>query len=471
MTYDSPRNPFRDSTAGFVFVLRMIDVLCVAACGLLAFWLRFSGMDFPLRSSYLAVIGLGAFLSMLLLPAFGAYRLRSIQNLPVLAAGAALAVVALFASLVFIFWALQVSDEFSRLWLGIWAVMTAGVLATSRVIAVWLLGVMRTHGYKRRRVVIFGAGELGRELAVRSAEDTWSGFDLLTFFDDNERLHGRRFGGVPVLPGRSDIADYLHAHEVDELWVALPLRAEDRVKELLHDLRHSVVTIRYAPDIFGFRLISHAVSDVAGIPMLDVTASPMTGVNRFAKILLDYGVAGSVVLLTLPLMMLIAIAVKLSSPGPVLYRQIRVGWNGKQFEMLKFRSMPVDAERNLGPVWSATLDSRAGWLGRILRRSGMDELPQFINVLRGEMSVIGPRPERPVFVEQFKDEIPGYMSKHLVKAGITGWAQVNGWRGDTDLRQRIEHDLYYIDHWSIWFDVRVMFLTVGYLLYGYHRLN
>ena len=199
--------------------------------------------------------------------------------------------------------------------------------------------------------------------------------------------------------------------------------------------------------------------------MLELTAFPIRGNHCFAKLLLDYLVSATVVLVTAPLMLLIALGVKVSSPGPIFYRQVRVGWNGKEFEILKFRSMPVDAEQGSGPVWSSDADPRANGFGRFLRRSGLDELPQFFNVLYGEMSVVGPRPERPVFVNKFKDEIPGYMNKHMVKGGITGWAQVNGWRGNTDLHQRIEHDLFYIDNWSVWFDIKVMFLTISYLLF------
>jgi putative colanic acid biosynthesis UDP-glucose lipid carrier transferase len=159
-------------------------------------------------------------------------------------------------------------------------------------------------------------------------------------------------------------------------------------------------------------------------------------------------------------MLLIAVGVKLSSPGPVFYRQERIGWNGKPFGMLKFRSMPVDAEEESGPRWASADDHRPTRFGSLLRRTSLDELPQFINVLKGEMSIVGPRPERPVFVHKFKDEVPDYMKKHLVKAGITGWAQVNGWRGNTDLSKRIEYDLYYIENWSLWLDIKIILMTL-----------
>jgi len=159
-------------------------------------------------------------------------------------------------------------------------------------------------------------------------------------------------------------------------------------------------------------------------------------------------------------MIAIAIGVKLSSPGPVFYRQKRISWNSKPFMMLKFRTMPVDCEVNTGAVWAKKGECRATRFGSFLRRTSLDELPQFIDVLKGNMSIVGPRPERPVFVDKFKDEIPDYMKKHMVKAGITGWAQVNGWRGDTDLNKRIEYDLYYIENWSLWFDIKIIVRTL-----------
>jgi putative colanic acid biosynthesis UDP-glucose lipid carrier transferase len=202
------------------------------------------------------------------------------------------------------------------------------------------------------------------------------------------------------------------------------------------------------------------MTEIAGLPVINLTDSPLDGANRVLKKLEDVFISFVVLVLASPLLALIAIGVKLSSPGPVFYRQERVTWNGERFTILKFRTMPVGAERATGPVWSSRDENRATRFGAFLRRTSLDELPQFFNTLRGEMSIVGPRPERPEFVEQFRRDIPGYMQKHLVKAGITGWAQVNDFRGDSDLRGRIECDLYYIENWSLWFDLRIMALTL-----------
>jgi putative colanic acid biosynthesis UDP-glucose lipid carrier transferase len=190
----------------------------------------------------------------------------------------------------------------------------------------------------------------------------------------------------------------------------------------------------------------------------------MQGVQRLLKAVEDYVGAGIALLLLSPLLLGIAIAIRFTSSGPVLYRQQRVTWNGRHFSMLKFRSMDIDAENDSGPVWSQQSDPRTTRVGALLRRFSLDELPQLFNVLRGEMSLVGPRPERPEFVARFREEIPGYMQKHMVKAGITGWAQVNDLRGSSDLGKRIQYDLYYIENWSLWFDMRILALTVWHVL-------
>ena len=251
----------------------------------------------------------------------------------------------------------------------------------------------------------------------------------------------------------------LAAAEVDEVWLALSLSEEAAIKDALHALRHSTASIRFAPDMFTLRLINHGVSDVLGVPMFDLSTSPMTGTNQLVKWLEDKVLSSLILLLISPIMILLALGVKLTSPGPVFYRQERVGLNNKPFHMLKFRSMPVDTEKS-GVQWGGSAAKAKTRFGQFIRKTSLDELPQFLNVLKGDMSIVGPRPERPMFVEQFKEEIPDYMKKHMVKAGITGWAQVHGWRGDTDLRTRIEYDLYYIENWSLLLDLKIVVMTV-----------
>jgi len=236
------------------------------------------------------------------------------------------------------------------------------------------------------------------------------------------------------------------------------------MRAILDLLRNSAVEVRFVPDIFGFHLVNHSLTEVAGLPVLSLTATPMAGFARIAKAIEDHLLAAVFLVVALPFMLAIAIGIKLTSRGPVLYRQSRVTWNGAQFPMLKFRTMPVGTEAASGAVWSRHGDDRATAFGNFLRRTSLDELPQLFNVLKGEMSLVGPRPERPEFVTRFREEIPGYMQKHLVKAGITGWAQVNDLRGDSDLALRIQYDLYYVEHWSPWFDLRILALTLWHIL-------
>ena len=221
-----------------------------------------------------------------------------------------------------------------------------------------------------------------------------------------------------------------------------------------------MVDIQVIPDIYEFATIRGGIEEFDGLPIISLQDSPLYGWNMVIKRAADIAFSIIAITLTAPLVVLIAITIKLTSHGPVFYRQERMGLDGKIFQMLKFRSMWVDAEKESGAVWAKEDDPRRTWLGAFLRKTSIDELPQFFNVLKGDMSIVGPRPERPVFIEEFRKNIPKYMLRHKMKAGITGWAQVNGWRGDTDLKKRIEYDLYYIENWSFWFDLKIMWLTI-----------
>jgi putative colanic acid biosynthesis UDP-glucose lipid carrier transferase len=215
------------------------------------------------------------------------------------------------------------------------------------------------------------------------------------------------------------------------------------------------------PDMSSLRMLNQSVSQIDGIPIINMSVSPMQRGNLLAKWLEDKVLSILILLLISPLMLIISLAVALTSPGPVFYTQERISWNGKRFKMLKFRTLHLDADtQNGAPVWGNARSKKTTPIGAFLRKTSLDELPQFINVLKGDMSIVGPRPERTVFVDQFKHEIDCYMKKHLVKAGITGWAQINGWRGDTCIKTRVDYDLYYIEHWSLWFDPKIILLTL-----------
>ncbi len=360
--------------------------------------------------------------------------------------------------------ATKTGDAFSRVWVALWLVGGFCGTVAMRLSIRCVLRTLRRRGLNLRHIAVIGAGSLGERIVQQLGEAAWAGYRVLGLYDDDPTKIGALVAGHPVLGTPDVLAETLESTDVDQVWIALPLRAERRIRELLSALRECSVEIRFVPDIYSFHLLNHSVTEIAGLPVVTLTETPMSGANRVVKAIEDYVVTIALFVPALPLMALIALGIKVTSPGPVLFRQDRVTWNGERFAMLKFRTMPVDAERESGPVWSERNDRRATRFGALLRRFSLDELPQLFNVLRGDMSLVGPRPERPEFVEQFRRRIPGYMQKHLVKAGITGWAQVNDLRGDSDLVKRVEYDLFYIENWSIWFDLRILALTIGHVV-------
>ena len=345
-------------------------------------------------------------------------------------------------------------------WLSAWASLALCIQICIRLALRPLLGWMRSKGWNRRRVALVGFGAIGGAAVKTVARHPQLGLEFAGYFDDRSEPRNGFLTAQSRLGSVAGMARVIQDQQIDQVWIAYPFRAEKRTGRVLEELKHSTVDVRYLVDVFAFKLADKRITDLAGIPMLDIELSPMEGTSRYLKAVEDRLLAFVLLLLFGVPMLMIALAVKLTSPGPVFYRQERVSWNNRSFTMLKFRSMAVDAEAASGPKWAAPGERRATRFGAWLRKTSLDELPQLINVLKGDMSIVGPRPERPCFVETFKDQIPNYMKKHMMKAGITGWAQVNGWRGDTDLEKRIEYDLYYIHHWSMWFDLRIAFMTV-----------
>lgn len=425
------------------YTFRFLDALTVCLAGWLAVEIK-AVVDVPMVvtewSNYLAIVVIGA---MVYVASWGdLYRSWRGSSLLAMLKGiylrwAAVSVLILLALFLF-----KSTDDISRLWFLIWVLAGLLLLFAERVAVYLLLRFLRSIGYNHRHVVIVGSGKVATQLVDRIKKATWSGYEIaqhMSFVD---------VGGLEQLERAS----------VDEIWLALPLAEERLIKVALHGLRHSAASIRFVPDMFALRLINHEAIEIVGIPMFNLSATPLTGLSQVVKWLEDKILSSVILLLISPIMLCLAIGVKLSSSGPVFYRQERVGLNNRSFKMLKFRSMPVDTEKN-GVQWGGSAGKATNRFGQFIRKTSLDELPQFINVLVGDMSIVGPRPERPMFVDQFKDEIPDYMKKHLVKAGITGWAQVNGWRGDTDLRERIEHDIYYIENWSLALDLKIILMT------------
>ncbi len=456
-----PRGLLKEYSQFLAILLRGMDMLAVVIAGVAAYYYKFGTLT--IYSDYTIALITAALLTFFVFSFFRIYdSIRALsfwQHIQSLLQ-AVFTVLIILAGLAFL---TKTGEAYSRTWFLLLGGFSFGLLLLFRCSMLVMLRLMRSRGWNERRVIIIGAGELGGKLLETVQQKMWTGFQVVAVFDDNAlNNHFVTSRGIPVMKTPESISAYLAnvGQSIDEVWLALPLHAEERVKEILHELRHDTVTTRFVLDIFGMDLLNHSLTDLAGFPVLNIRSTPMVGMNRIAKAIEDRVLASMILLCISPLLLIIAILVKLSSRGPVFYRQKRVGWNGKEFEMLKFRSMPIDAEENSGPVWAKQNESRATRIGSFLRKTSLDELPQFINVFWGDMSIVGPRPERQYFVEQFKNEIPRYMQKHLVKAGITGWAQINGWRGDTSLEKRIEYDLYYIENWSLVFDLKIILLTI-----------
>jgi Undecaprenyl-phosphate glucose phosphotransferase len=316
-------------------------------------------------------------------------------------------------------------------------------------------------GIGLKRVLIVGVGDLGRMVADRIVEHSELGFRLMGFIDDRAATSDAiGYRGLPLLGTISDLAEVCAHEKVDDIYVALPIEEHVKMLGVVEYASRECIEVHVVPDLLQFIALRARLEDLDGLPLISINDVPLRGLNSVLKRIVDIGIALPVVVIGGIPALLIAWAIKYSSPGPIFYTQTRMGLDGKAFRVYKFRSMPVDAEDASGPVWARDDDPRATSVGRWLRHHDVDELPQFWNVLRGDMSIVGPRPERPFFVEQFKHRIPQYMLRHKVKAGITGWAQVNGWRGNTSLEKRIEFDLYYIENWSLSLDFKIMWLTV-----------
>ncbi len=366
-----------------------------------------------------------------------------------------------WASLVVFAFLLKESSEYSRLILLIWMVVTPVTLIIYRIMLRVTLGKYRQASRNLRTIAIVGAGDLGQRVANIINNNVWLGYEIIAFFDDNSKLHNSKISSVPVVDSIDKINDYINRNKYDEIYICLPLKEEEKIKHLLNKLTNTTVAVKYVPDFFTFDLMHAKWIDLQGIPIISVFDSPLnTRSAKSLKRIEDFILSSIILLLISPLMIAIAIGVKLTSPGQIFYRQTRVSMNGKKFEMLKFRSMPTNTEQDCDIQWGNSKKKTNTRFGQFIRATSLDELPQFFNVLKGDMSIVGPRPERDIFVEKFRAEIPKYMQKHMVKAGITGWAQINGWRGDTSLEKRIEFDMYYINHWSIWMDIKIIFLTI-----------
>lgn len=423
----------------------------------LAFWLRFYVLpggiiNVPLRR-YLV---LGVFFTLIQLftyASFGLYQsfrhIRLRRELGQLWA-ASLLDLALLMSWLF----LQHEDDYSRQMLAIFFVLSVGMLSAKRIILRRGLRYFRQNGYNLKHVLIVGGGELARSYLEEIRRDRELGYNPIGYISEEESELD-----LPWLGGFGALDAVLDSKRPDEVISAIEMADYERTPQIIAACEKTGCKLSIIPFYAEYMSSKPHFDDLNGIPLLNIRYIPLDNwANAFCKRVMDIVGSALLLLVSSPVMLICAVGVKLSSPGPVIFRQERLGLNKKPFTMYKFRSMRVNSRQNTG--WSSREDSRKTKFGSFIRKYSLDEFPQFWNVLKGDMSLVGPRPEVPYYVEQFKEEVPLYMVKHQVRPGITGWAQVNGYRGDTSIQARIEHDIYYIEHWSLLFDIKILWMTV-----------
>lgn len=442
------------------YLYRLLDAAIVIICGLAVTERKFSDeamADPPQIHLFLIYLcGLGV---IALFPAFRLYvswRGRRLTDL-VVRSLAAWALV--FALGILVSFLMHQSAAVSRLWAATWFGSVALALAGVRLAAYTVLGAARDRGLDRKRVLLVGFGALGHDLWRRVERYREAGYEVAGIYAEaHENLppQVRRLHELDALHG------FVRENDVREVWIVLPMEAGQELREVLYHLRNDLVDIRWIPDVMSIQLLGHRIGEFLGLPAIQLNSLPAAGVRGLAKEAFDRAFALCALVGLSPVMLTVACLVKLTSRGPVLFTQPRLGVDGKVFHVYKFRTMTVHQEH--GVVTQATRnDARITRIGGFLRRTSLDELPQFLNVLRGDMSVVGPRPHALEHNELYKDLVQRYMMRHRVKPGITGWAQVNGLRGQTDtlrkMSDRVEHDIYYIQHWTFRMDLIIIART------------
>lgn len=455
----------------------MLDTVLAVTAFALAYLVRFeTGLieapkGQPPFAQYLALM---PFIGLLAPAAFnlvGAYRLRRdrtrVDDFFSVLVGTILLVVMIILGTLY-FQVYQASDlaqqqgayEVSRIVLLLFVVTNITLTYLSRETIRTLMRQRFKAGIGLKRVLVAGTGELGRHVADRLVEHSELGYQLVGFVDDSAAADTLGYRGFPLYGPLQETEEVIDREKIDQLYVALPLAELHKMLHLIEVANREGVDVKVVPDLLQFIALRARLEDFDGVPIININDVPLQGLRSAVKRSIDIVVSLSALAVLAVPFAIIALAIRLNSPGSVFYRQERMGLDRRQFMVLKFRSMYQNAEENTGPVWTREDDPRRTTVGTVLRRFSLDELPQLVNVFWGEMSLVGPRPERPFFVEQFKERVPQYMLRHKVKSGMTGWAQVNGWRGNTSIEKRIEYDLYYIENWSVGLDFKILWLTV-----------
>ena len=449
----------------FETLVLLLDWITLSCSWLLAYYVRFyipiipTHKGIPSFYTYVSLLIIMIPLWFIVFKALGLYRPRRIssQVAEVVDIGKATSIATLILITLTFFVARQ---EFSRVFFLYFWIISIVALCITRILFREFLRLIRKKGYNLRYALIVGTGNLGQDITDKIQGHPELGIELRGFLSEDTSQVGNAVKGYQVLDTYENIRNIITNHKIDMVLIALPLSAHEKLKSILDNIADEMVSVMILPDLFEFITLRGGVGEFEGMPIISLRDSPLYGWNRVIKRSTDILLSLLIIIITSPLMFVISLLIKVTSNGPILYKQDRMGLDGKVFAMLKYRTMGIEAEEKTGPMWATENDHRRTLVGTFLRKTSLDELPQFFNVLKGDMSIVGPRPERPHFIQQFRSKIPKYMLRHKMKAGITGWAQVNGWRGNTSLEKRIEYDLYYIENWRLMFDFEIMWLTV-----------
>lgn len=455
----------KDNQKNFTRLHVAIDIIVIAFSYIFAWFFRFVG---PLADSattsktfeeYMILLLMIIPGYLLLYQAFTLYEPIRMQGRRLVLANVIKANTLGFLIIMFVLYYVE-EGNFSRVTFGIFYVTNICLEWAVRMFIFYILRDMRKKGLNQKQVLLVGYSRAAEEYIDRIQQNPQWGYTVRGILDDNVPA-GTMYKNVKVIGRIANLMVILPVSSLDEIAITLGLNQYYRLEEIVTLCEKSGVHTKFIPDYNKIIPTKPYTEDIQGLPVINIRYVPLSNTfNALVKRVMD--IVGSIVgiIVSSPVMLLMCILIKLTSPGPLIYKQERVGLHNKTFCMYKFRSMEVQPESEEKKAWTKKNDPRVTGIGKFMRRTSIDELPQLFNILKGDMSLVGPRPERPFFVEKFREEIPRYMVKHQVRPGLTGWAQVNGYRGDTSIRKRIECDLYYIENWSIGFDIKIMFLTV-----------
>jgi exopolysaccharide biosynthesis polyprenyl glycosylphosphotransferase len=450
--------------ANLFFSLTLLGVDALTTC--LAFFLAYvfrPPETTPLRvippfSNYVGMMLLNALALVVVFFFYKLYHLRrGLSRLDELYSVFSAVSISIIVGMAFTAFVYRTEIDYPRVMIVYFWAFALVLIGLARIAHHALRSALYRRGWGESKVLIVGADEAGNMVLEKIRGSPGLGYAPVGFLDDKRA--GQTVLGLPVLGRVDQLGTVVREHGIAEVIVALPEASHQDLLSVISRCEDGQVSIKVFPDVFQIMATEVNIGDLNGLPLLTMRDVALRGWRLTLKRIVDFVISAIALVFISPLMLLIALLIKLDSPGPAIYTQERMGLDARLFPMFKFRSMIADAEAETGPVWTKRDDPRRTRLGAWLRRHSLDELPQFINVFLGHMSLVGPRPERPIFVEQFRQMVPRYMERHYEKAGLTSWAVVNGLRGDTSIWERTKYDLYYIENWSLWFDFKIILLT------------